>query len=419
MFAALIFGIAVQGETNAISDFSVSNSQNYVREQSQAFTNQAGVGSDTFYTLARLQNRLGHQDEAEKLARAALGYDITRADIQSFLGRIYTTEGRFEDAETCFRKALLFDRKNAVTYRLLGLVLDQSGDHEGALKAIRTSVELNPSDAASQLVLGRLLLDRGNAKDAVGPLQKACQLDPTSINSFYVLYQAQTQVRDTIAAAEAMKTFQRLKEGENKDLIAQDKSYNDQKETRDNIAEFHIDAAELFLAQGKDNLAEAQLKQAIHVAPDYDKASQMLAAVYLKTGVLSSAREVYENLARSQPTQPMNFVRLGAILVKLKDYPAAIVAFNKALEIDPKQPDALRDLILIYMSTRRQLSEALELGRRFLEVQPTAANYDLVAQILSLNGKLDEARSASSKAMLMDPTNTLYLEHNRRLSMKR
>lgn len=419
VFAAVFFGVAAQGETNGFAEFSVSNSQSYIREQSQAFTNQAGAGVEAFYTLARLQNRLGHQDEAENLARKALEYDISRADIQSFLGRIYTVEGRFEDAANSFRKSLIFDQKNAGTYRLLGLVLDQAGDHEGALKAISTSVELNPSDPAAQLVFGRLLLDRGDAKGALSHLQKSCQLDPASVNSFYVLSQAQRQIGDTAAADKTTQVFQRLREQDSKDMAAQDKAYNDQKELRSSVAGFHTDAAELFLAQGKDDLAEAQLKQAIRVAPDSDKACEMLARIYVKSGALASAREVYESLARANPGEAMVHLRLGAMLVKLKDYPAAITELKKVLEIDPNQSQAITDLALVYMGTRRELPEALELTRRCLKLQPIAENYDLVAQASSLNGLMEEARTASADAMRLDPTNMLYIEHNRRLNMKR
>jgi tetratricopeptide (TPR) repeat protein len=261
--------------------FTVASAQNYLQAQAQAFQTEAGAGADAFYLMARLQNKLGHQDEAERLGRQALGCDPKRAEIDSFLGRIFLSEGRLEEAAASFRKALELNPKAAGDDRRLGMVLDQLGDHEGARKAFSAALELAPADAAAQLVLGRLLLDHGEAKEAVSHLEKACQLDGTSVNGFYVLAQAQNQIGDKEAARKTLETFQRLRVSDRESLLTQDAQYNNEKEMRRIAAGFHTDAAAFFFERGRKDLAEIHLRQATIVAPAEGQAYEILARLYL------------------------------------------------------------------------------------------------------------------------------------------
>jgi tetratricopeptide (TPR) repeat protein len=346
--AALNLGPRAWCETIVFPEFAVSAAQSYLQAQSLAFQNQAGTNSVTLFLLARLQNRLGHQDDAEQLARQALECDPKRAEIRSFLGRIFLAEGRLEEAASSFEKALELDPKAAGDYRRLGLVFDQLGDYEGARKAFSRCLDLTPADATGQLMLGRLLLDHGNATEALTHLEKACQLDPTAVNGFYVLSQAQSQLGDKAAASETLKTFQRLRVGDKENLAAQDAAYDNQKEMRHITAGFHVGAASFFFEHGRQDLAEAHLKQAVLVAPDETEPSEILARIYLRA--------------------------------------------------------------------RRELPEALALSRRCVSLQPTAAHYDLLAQICCLSGQTDEARAASAQAVRLDPQNADFLKHYRRFS---
>jgi tetratricopeptide (TPR) repeat protein len=338
------------GETIVFPEFTVPAAQSYLQAQSSSFQSQAGAGAESCFVLARLQNNLGHQDEAERLARQALGFDPNHADIHSFLGRIFLGEGRLEDAAASFRKALELDPKVSGNYRRLGMVLDQLGDHDGARKAFSACLELAPNDATAQLMLGRLLLDQGDPADAIGHLKKACELDGTSVNAFYVLSQAQNKIGDKEAARQTLNTFQQLRVGDKASLIAQDALYDNDKQMRHVAEQFHMDAADFFFEHGRQDLAESHLKQAIVVAPGEIQACEILARIYIRG--------------------------------------------------------------------RRELPEALELSRRCVTLQPTAANYDLVAQACYLNGQSDEARAASAQAVRLDPGNAAYLEHNRRLNAK-
>ncbi|MGO8700610.1 MAG: tetratricopeptide repeat protein [Limisphaerales bacterium] len=278
---ALTFALWARAETLVFPEFTVASAQSYLEAQSKEFEDRAGTDADTLFLLARLQNRLGDQNQAERLARQASEHDLKRPDIYSFLGRVYLSEGRLEEAAAAFRKTLELNPKAAGDCRRLGMVLDQLGDHQGARKAFLSGLDLAPNDAVGQLMLGRSLLDHGEAKEAIDHLEKACQLDGTSVNAFYVLAQAQRQIGDHAAAQQTLQTFQRLRVNDKADLMAQDASYDNEKEMRRIALEFHLDAADFFLRRRRIDLAEAHLKQATVVAPDDAQAYEVLARMYL------------------------------------------------------------------------------------------------------------------------------------------
>ena len=404
------------GAPVAFPEFSVESAQHYLEIVTPAFQAQAGDTAETFFILARLQNRSGHQDEAERLARRATERDPHRADIQSFLGELFIQQDRLQEAAQCLRQAIKLDPKRAADHRKLGMVLDRLGDRAGAREEFTAGIRLTPADATAELLLGRLLLDEKQPAEAAAHLTKACQLDPASANAFYVLSQAQAQLGEEDAAQKNLKTFQQLKQKEKQSLAADDTAYDDRKVMRSVAAGFHTDAGTFFLQQGRADLAEAHLRQAMRINPDDTQPCEKLAPYYLRTGALPSAREMYENLTRLRPQQAAYHVNLGTVLLRLKEYPAAAEELKRALELDPKQPEALNNLTRFYLGARRDLPGAMALCRRLIDIEPTAVNYDLLAQVCHANGQTNEARAASAQAVERDPNNPIYRERQRRLA---
>ena len=101
-------------------------------------------------------------------------------------------------------------------------------------------------------------------------------------------------------------------------------------------------------------------------------------------------------------------LNLGTLLLELKDYPAAVAAWKRVLELDPRQPQALGNLARFYLNARRELPEALKLSRRLAELQPTAASYDLLGWASYANGLTNEARAAAGQAVEREPANPVY-----------
>jgi Flp pilus assembly protein TadD len=357
---------------------------------------------------ARVWSQLGGKEEAEHWARRALEQDATRSDIQLFLADLLVRQDRMEEAAESLRQALRLKPDLPGAQRQLGAVLDRLGNREGARKAFESAIQLAPRDATARFLLGRLQLDQGQAREAAANLQAACQIDPALSGVFYALSEAQDQLGESAAAADSLKTFQRLKQEEKEKLDAQNVAYNDEKYMRALAAGFHLEAAGLLIAQKQPALAEAHLRQALQISPDEPRGYEILATVLRQTGRLAEARTCYETLVRLKPGQAACHLNLGTLLLELKDYPAAVLALKAALEIDPRQPQALANLSRFYLSARQEAPEALALSRRLVEVRPAAASYDLLGWACYVNGLTNEAREAARQAVEREPANPAY-----------
>ena len=403
-----------QAGTAVFPEFSVATARDYLQAVAQVVQTQAVAGAEVSFIQARMQSQLGREDEAERLARQALGKEPERADILSFLAQIAIRQERLAEALAWLRQAVQLDPKVPEGYQRLGMVLDRRGDRPGARAAFEAGLRERPEDGTLLLLLGRLLLDEGQPKEACVILEKGCQASPNAANAFFVLSQAQMRLGQAEAARETLKTFRTLRDKEMEHETAMTVAYDDEKALRKAALELHTSAATLLAREGQDNLAEAHLQQVLRVAPAEALGYERLASFYVRKQLLPLAREVYEEMAKRWPSNAAYRVNLGTLLLQLKKT-AGTEELRRALALDPNQTEALRNLAAYLLGTRQETTEALALCVRLVAVQPTAANYDLLGWAYYTNGQGKEARAATAKAVEREPNNPTYREHLRRL----
>jgi Flp pilus assembly protein TadD len=198
-------------------------------------------------------------------------------------------------------------------------------------------------------------------------------------------------------------------------MRSENDAYDDQNTMRRVAGGFHTHVATLFLHQGNFPLAETHLVQAIHIAPNDAIAQETLASLFAQTGRPAEARRLWEELVKSAPTNALHHMNLGTVLLQLKEYVAAEAELKRSLELDGKQAGALNNLARLYLGSRREPLEALRLCQRLVDVQPKAANYDLLGWAFFANGQTNDARASAAQAVALDPTNAVYRERLQRL----
>jgi tetratricopeptide (TPR) repeat protein len=407
--------VSVQGQSTNFPEYKVESSDEYLRAVITAVQPELSKEANAFFILARVRNQLGETDEAERLGRLALQADPNRAELKSFLAGLFIHQDRMKEAAQFLQEALAAKPDIPGAYGRLGMVLEHLGDLQGARAAFEKAVQLFPKDGTSRLLLGRYLLDHGQPKDALEHLQRACELDPGLANAFYVLAQAQTQTGDTEAAQKTQSTFQKLKQQERLDLDAKKKGYDDKKVMRVTAAGFHTEVAGQLIRQQRLDLAEAHLRQAICVAPQETQAYEMLATLLLQTGRAADSRVIYEALLRQCPNPEAYRLNYGIILLQQRDFTAAERELKKVLELNPNEDRAMFFLAQYYLGARRNLPEALELGRRLVKQRPVGASYDLLGWASYVNGKTNEAHAAAAMAVQLEPNNAGYRERLKKL----
>ncbi|MDB5339167.1 MAG: hypothetical protein JWN70_4786 [Planctomycetaceae bacterium] len=109
--------------------------------------------------------------------------------------------------------------------------------------------------------------------------------------------------------------------------------------TPDNHIALCLHARSLRIA-GKEDLALAEYRRALEIAPDYTSAHNDLGALLLQRGELEAAAAQFRQGLKSAPEHLRMRWNLANTLAKMKDYPAAINEFELA-ELDAPTSDVL------------------------------------------------------------------------------
>lgn len=408
--------ISIAGAASVVFPaFSAETAAEYARAVAAANHGELAFDADHTFALARTLHLLGQTEEALRLARRALAMDPARADIHVFVGDIFVALDRLDQAELSFRHASELEPALPGVQRRLGLTLDRLGHRRAAEQAFALAVAQQPDDGTARLLLGRLYLDTNRPREALEELIRACDLDPSSANPRYALAQAQIRLGERDEARRSLEQFNVLKRQEQAAADERNLARDDERQVRDLVAALHTDLAGIWLDHGRQDRAEAHLRQATGIAPHQPLAYRWLASLLFQTGRAAAARPMLEDWVRLQPDSVTGRVNLGTLLLELGEHESAVEHLRSALRLDPDQPQALNNLTRFLLKDRRDLGEALDYGRRLARVQPTAASFDLLGWAAHANGLPEEARAALARAVELDPNQPVYRERWQRL----
>jgi tetratricopeptide (TPR) repeat protein len=138
------------------------------------------------------------------------------------------------------------------------------------------------------------------------------------------------------------------------------------------------------------------LTEAIARDPNFDKAYYMLGRAYARRGDLEGALKSYQEAARLHP-DPSYFLSLGKALAKSgdsfePDRDRAIVAYEKALALDPSYAEAYLELGRLFIQMKKLQKARTELERA-IELEPDFYEADyLLGRLLYQIGDKEESR---------------------------
>ena len=160
---------------------------------------------------------------------------------------------------------------------------------------------------------------------------------------------------------------------------------------------------QLYTVKHDQKKAEDQFKTAQAIEPDSEDVILNLARMYADSGDIIHAAKVISDVPINDRTAKMEFT-LGAIYDQMKQPKSAIEAYKRAADMQPGDPRTLDALAQALMSDD-QLDEALKQYRAFAASDTeNAMPLVHIADILSRQGKYEEALTTVRKARKLDPT---------------
>jgi type IV pilus assembly protein PilF len=205
------------------------------------------------------------------------------------------------------------DKKRANASRNLAEAYLGEGNTSLAMRELLKAQKLNPEDAIVYNDFGLVYMDKENYELAAQSFEKAIALKPDyalAKNNLGSVYLALNQWDKAIPI---------LKE------VTGDILY----------ATPHYPLANLgwaYYNKGDYKAAETYLHKALELEPNFSIAQIHLGRTYLATGRLHQARELFENVAKSNPKNPTLLYEMGKTYRLLGDYNNAILALKGCIE---------------------------------------------------------------------------------------
>ena len=332
--------------------------------------------------------KLGKPEEALACFEKASSLDseLFDADVWNNKGNALFDVQKYELAGECYEHALLLVPDYKWAWRNKGLAHYNLRDFEEALVCYDKTLELDPEYAVVWVDKGNLNFEREMYEEALDCYDKAISLDPENLwvwgNKGWTLFKLEKfdQALECYDRSTALDP-NRVETWNEKGLVLQNLHRSEE-------------ALQCF---DKANELDPEFPYAWR-----NKASALenLHRVEEAKKCYQKALEVSEKTIAENPKDTNIWILRSVCFLNLDDLPNTEKALNDALERDPKNLDAMMNLVGLYGDNMFEFEKAADYMRRILAIDPTDSTYRMnYVEILLKNHCPKEARDLALKLL--------------------
>ena len=360
---------------------------------------------DTAPAIANFQNCLGidpnFEPAREKLIQA---YERTGQTHEAI--RLVEQSMRNQQSHRAFHES-------ADTYSVLGTLYYRQGNVNEAIQAFENALKRAPHHKAAKRNLHQLLREKAfnalkmNAFDeATGYFEKAVHLDPLNATTYRLMGDGYAHVSEF---SKAIPYYRKALE-----IAPEDKT------AEQNLVHSYNNYGVTLRNNGEWDAAIRAYRNALALQPTYQLARTNLSDVLWQkanarrqSGRSTDAIATYLELQKLHPGDTDIASLLGALYLKVRDYPGAVSAFHKVYtETLPTDKQARHNLIAAYqqyaksLRNRRDYNGAVVQLQKAVDLFPTDINLRLnLSQGYQHIGKYEQAQSELEQILADAPDN--------------
>ena len=178
-------------------------------------------------------------------------------------------------------------------------------------------------------------------------------------------------------------------------------------ELQPDLAEAHASLGLILHARWEWAGATSALRAAMRLNPSYASAHQWYSGVLLGQGRLEESLREIQTAQRLDPLAPIMMANTANRLIALRNFPAALIEANKALELDPQFRDGYSTLGLAFEGMKRYEDATVVYQKRAsLPAPPLPADTSLIRMMIK-SGKTTAAKEMLA-SILADPKHGQY-----------
>jgi tetratricopeptide (TPR) repeat protein len=334
---------------------------------------------------------------SDAIAQAQQGafLDPKNPIVQAAVGKVFEANGQLEQASNAYRRALEADPAFAPARLALIQAELNRGNRDVALAEAKKVATEMPSSPDIQLLIGEMSVRKGDYAEALAYLEKAVKGLPGNPDGWALLGRSYHAVRRYDEAAEAF--------GKAVELSPANVNYRS--------------TYGLILGQAGDlekGLAELQK---VTASPGYKDAAGWanLGWIYRNLNRPQESIAAYQKALELDPKQEQAALGLGWAYQYTKEYDKAIAAYNQAIQIDPKEAAADANLGTAWCYFfKRQVPEAKAYADKAAAAGRSVAqlkeNIDKLEKAIASGAAITEAQIAEAQKQQQE-----YDERNKKI----
>lgn len=301
-------------------------------------------------------------DEAKNQLKEILNSDPENPQANLMLAEIFKNEGNSSDAIRLAEQSLL---SPSVEVKLKAKILTDilnsgnADDHEGLASLTQRVAEIHPDDFIAQALAGDILFQLGNKRGSIVYYVKATSIEPENFS-----------IWQNVLSMEAELGM-----------------WSELTKHSEQAMEYFPNQGAIYHFAGTGHLRQGQFQKA---------------AQYLEMGKKYALNDQLMSAFEAQ---------LGDAYKALKNYSKSDMAFENAIQLNPKNDHALNNYCYSLALRKVNLDRALTLSNELIRISPGNPNYlDTHGMVLFSNGNFKDARKALEKAS-ENSRNPNILEH--------
>ena len=279
----------------------------------------------------------------DAIAFASLGLDLARQE-------------QYPDAVKAYRKALTLSPKLPGLQLNLGLAEFKQGRFDAAIPPLKAAAAEATSPALStqaHMLLGMAYYGAAQFANASKTLKPLATADPTNIELRKVLAQSCLGAKDYDCALAEFRAILEQNPDSAAVHILLGEAYDGMKETDKAIAEFkaaeqispnepnlHFGLGYLYWKSQAYDDAKREFEAELATSPDDAQALAYLGDVELQRNNTEKAEALLLKSTQQSDKVRIAYLDLGSIRMQQKKYDEAVKDLQRAIAIDPSQPDA-------------------------------------------------------------------------------
>ncbi|KAJ2745035.1 Superkiller protein 3 [Coemansia sp. BCRC 34301] len=321
-----------------------------------------------------------------RLWRSLLAIDMSAADAYTRIG-----PENAADAEHLYRKCLEVDPGNSQAILGLGLSLCALGNYDECRQLLMASLEKDKDNHLALGAMGYIQLVQGDVSGAVEYLQQAIAVEPSHAGHHVSLGKAYWQLGDE---------WQRDKQYAYASWIGAAK-------LDPSVSEAFSGLGKWYLQHGDDrNRAKKCFAKAVDLDHANGEAGQALAELYLAEGSDDLCEELLVRATEVKHDQHWAWKLLGFLLLRQDNHERAIVAFRNSLSLDRMDVLCWEGLCESYMAIGRMVT-SVNVAKKVVELDPgRVSGHWLCARACMLANDLESSlgyfESAAKRASLAE-----------------